>query len=734
MARYIVEDEEGNQFEVEDEEAVQETAPETSWTDRMLETVPFVGTALANSPLGDTFREQAPRAVDNLMGMPGRAINAVGDLLGGGEDMSGEDWLNAGLRGGSMVAGGALGAFGGPAAIPLGVAGGGWLYDRMQEWGTPNPQPFADSLTDLATIDIPDTYAGYGMAKLFPEMGRVSNLYDKEKALRGAVSTNPDDYITSSGRMSVADAIDEVRPTGMLDDPALLKSDNPFSDLSAANKSLQDGLGFEIDQTLDNTNTRVPFQKLDPRRTLDDPEFKTRSEENARSRVANEEFENLSQRSLRNQFGPEKGEALYQEYTQLRSEQAWYKAQQQQMDLDGQLGDPRIPTEIQFANLERKRQVFGDNLNALNGRIAEIEHQISKGSFSASETAAMKRAWDEKRDYGKATEELSDRSTAFGELGNKARTEMYGAVDSPGFESANNAFAASKSLEGPLGNRARVEQFTQKPGMMSRGWDMIKNPIRTMFSDSPYSTGNPNTLLRMSQGQTLPQRAGDWIQGTRGAMNRAAPFAGGATNMLMSPFDAQPTQGIDPAPDALSVNLVPPAPTEVNMDFTVPRSLSVIDPQGVANMFPMFVAPQDIQPLMLQWKSVTASGDKTQMASFLGALSAKYPDFPFQRGAVTGLPSEFDIGDGKARLFSPLDVAQWETQIDKSPLSEDEKALRVMSLRKDGLVIPFSQKANNLDEQLAEMPEGESLATRYLYQTHTFKPRQKNLFGTRRVE
>lgn len=181
-------------------------------------------------------------------------------------------------------------------------------------------------------------------------------------------------------------------------------------------------------------------------------------------------------------------------------------------------------------------------------------------------------------------------------------------------------------------------------------------------------------------------------------------------------------------PIKVSINPLLPDPKQ---GFQLPRNLSSLDPQGVANMIGVMMPPQIAEPLLIQWRKVSQGGTKEQQAEFLGLLVDRYPDFPIQRGPITGLNSEFDMGDGQMRLFSFNDKMKWEDQINNSPLEVDEKAQRVMALRKNGLVVPMDQKLT-LPPNIT--PEPEDRAMDYLMQTYQFAPRQMTGHGSRRVE
>lgn len=157
----------------------------------------------------------------------------------------------------------------------------------------------------------------------------------------------------------------------------------------------------------------------------------------------------------------------------------------------------------------------------------------------------------------------------------------------------------------------------------------------------------------------------------------------------------------------------------------------MLDTQGVANMIGVLMPPQIAEPLLIQWRKVSQGGTKEQQAEFLGLLVDRYPDFPIQRGPITGLNSEFDIGDGQMRLFSFNDKVKWEEQVNNSPLEVDEKAQRIMSLRKTGVVVPMNTK---LAPVAPPKLQPEDRAMDYLMQTYEFQPRERTSTGSRRVE
>jgi hypothetical protein len=203
--------------------------------------------------------------------------------------------------------------------------------------------------------------------------------------------------------------------------------------------------------------------------------------------------------------------------------------------------------------------------------------------------------------------------------------------------------------------------------------------LQSAFSGRPVIR---NGLTQMSIG------LGNGMQG---------PYASAGLTGLLGANDTPGKGGVayaeDLNPAVLSNDLVTPVPKQ---GIAVPRNLNAFPAEAIEMLIAGYAPPEQAAPIIQQWKRVAAGGDKQQMAQMLGALTQAFPDMPFARGQVTGLPSEFDIGDGVARLFAPEDMARWEDQIDQSDLRLDEKAHRVMVLRQSGRVLPMDVNVVNL--------------------------------------
>lgn len=680
---------------------------------------------------------------EKMVGAPGRIVEGFQSLYNLPETLrnaTGTELVNMGGRTAAMVAP----ALAFPPAAPITAPLGGFVYDQANQLlGNTKDTPLKEDLERLIGGDIFDSAVSYGTARATaPVTGAIgkgfSNLYDRDKALLGSISQNPADYAQGvRGQVPLNEAVGRLKGGGMFNDlftdQSLATSKAPFADLYGEVAGQKQLYGQSIDDTLMSSPATVAAGEINPRAALNTSSATSGAITKTRDAISDIEFDNLAKRTLVDKYGAAQGESLFNEYK---------IAQGKLKSLDTKVGKGEF--DIEAGNKPKKPAFFSQDkspISAEEGRslslarqtVNEIEDDVLSSQVPVADVAGLKRAYDAEAGYNKGDAELSRRADAYSDLGNQARDKMYGAMNDPRFEAQNQTYSDLSAVETPLNARQGAEAFTQEPGMLSKTWDAVTSPVKSFFNDKPFSTGTPQTLLRQSLGQTLPQKFGGALQsGAQYAdpyMTRAAPILGG-----MQGLNDIPDIAIQAAPGALTPALTPVPTAPQQQEFTIPRTIETLDTQGFSNLIPMYVAPNDLGPVMYQWKNIAASGDKKKMAQFLGKFSEKYPDFPFQRGAITGLPSEFDIGDGKTRLFSLTDIAAWEDEINRSPLRDDEKALRVKSLRENGLVIPFSQRANNLDKLQENGPADSDPAMTYMLQTHPFTPRERTTMGSRRVE
>lgn len=678
----------------------------------------FLGrTPDAESPSA-SLSQNVNRGINYGLGIAGKVVDGVAGLWDYGQSAAKllypaqfqtpqelQQTLNDGVRfwdttgrGAMSVAGAASFAPAGIPGIGLGSAAGAKLWDSLVSQPLGITQPRENDAELFFTEDVPvgmfSEIGGRGLSKLAGFGGKLTNLYDKEKALRTAISQNPLDELGNRAG-NISEAIDEIRGTGVFDDPALSRSATPMTDLYnnlygeagdfVSRENSQIGkAGRRVGELVDSASGTVPFSEIDPRNIITPAEEASGSAAKAQKGVVKTEFEQAAKQVL--------GEPLFNEYVRAQK------------------------TLKTIHPLQNKPLYDG-----LSAKISEIETMLDNSPMTAREIFNKKVGWAKDAKYSGDFPEVSHRASAYRDLEGSARETLASMVPGDEFAGANSRFEALSNLEGPLDARRTFEVTGRYPNIFERGWNMVRQSLPE-FARGELTMGDARTNIRRYQGTTLPQQIGEAFRSAQGGIEAMRPFI--APSIISAP-EQSPVQ----APSALSVSLNPQNEVVQLTQPIIPRHIDMINPQGISNLLLLNAPEQDAGPLVLQWKNVFASGDKRQIASFLGEVAIKFPDFPFPRGPITGLPSEFDIGDGKSRLFSPMDIMHWEDEIDRSPLREEEKALRVMALRKDGLVVPMTQRMNNLD---ASLSSENGAAVDNVIATYPFARRSMNNIGSRR--
>lgn len=165
--------------------------------------------------------------------------------------------------------------------------------------------------------------------------------------------------------------------------------------------------------------------------------------------------------------------------------------------------------------------------------------------------------------------------------------------------------------------------------------------------------------------------------------------------------------------------------------FTIPRNLSQIDMNSLAMFVAAYAPPEQAGPLIMQARRLQMTGDKMQLGQYITQVARALPNIPLQVGVVTGLSSEFDLGDGVARLLDPTDRAEWERRIEASNLDSINKAVRIKNLHSNF-------QAHRMDEQLnpslLPQPDPVSIGMKRVMETHKFSPRAPTPLGSRKIE
>lgn len=240
-----------------------------------------------------------------------------------------------------------------------------------------------------------------------------------------------------------------------------------------------------------------------------------------------------------------------------------------------------------------------------------------------------------------------------------------------------------------------------------------------LFGSGSNFISEPAEIQRYTQAFKPQGALGNLVGGPAARGAKSFGYTMERSTGLAGSVMGQAATGEFTEPIELLSNLTEPKPV------AIPRNLNQIDAAAIEMLIPSFVETHNAQPLVFQWKRLVAEGDKQKIGDFLGQFSSKYPDFPLQRGAVTGLPSEFDLGDGVARLISPVDIDEYVRRVDASDLPVHEKAERVKQIRQKGI-------AHRFDAQLL-VDSGEVIRSPSS-QGYQFSPRVQTDSGSRKVE
>jgi hypothetical protein len=244
-----------------------------------------------------------------------------------------------------------------------------------------------------------------------------------------------------------------------------------------------------------------------------------------------------------------------------------------------------------------------------------------------------------------------------------------------------------------------------------------------LFGSASNLINEPAEIQRYTKAFTPQGPVGNFMGGAGASGMKSLGYKMRETSGLAGSLGGQSGAGefTEPlkATNELLSNLTEPKPV------AIPRNLNQIDAAAIEMLIPSFVETHNAQPLVFQWKRLVAEGDKQKIGDFLGQFSNKYPDFPLQRGAVTGLPSEFDLGDGVARLMSDRDIGEYVRRVDASDLPVHEKAERVKQIREKGIAHRFDARLLVDNGQVIKSPSS---------QGYQFSPRVQTDSGSRKVE
>lgn len=679
--------------------------------------------------------------------------------------------LGAGALGGYAGAG-LMGLAG--AALPEGLVTGTGLLGRLAapviesfgaNAGAQVPISMMDDSNYLHELN-PATHPvqsaiSYGLPFLAAggrELGRYSNSANREEAMRGVFSQNPQDYVPGPGRMGVPAAVNEVKP--IINDPSIIteaapgvdsftgraSSPKPLSELSQRVSTAKDlagqKVGALVDQ-MDNSGRVVPTAMLDPDAILSSQAGG--SSARGAEAVAKVEYEAMAKRAFVSRAGTQNGTAMYEDFSNTRklsdmrtnpdlfevhpgAEVVYaenptaffeYKAAAQRgATLSKKIasGYGQAADMDELANLNQTMREFDGDIKArLDSRLMQMTREVADSPNGAGLVHRLRQDFDAKAGYPENKGTI--REEQYRAMADTLRGYLQSFADSigigPQFAAANRRYSALAELApqieqtSAIGLRASPAVDSSVMSVRLQGRPPFVTPQIT--GRQVGSAAGHEGLLRTALGQTKSQRLGGFLEGVdvnpvplaalgKTDVDPSTWFSpSGALDGMKFPAQNLPPVQNSPTPQSLATRVRPPT-IPSDGPFLLPRTLTELNPQMVEFSIGNFVPPEMAQPLTFEWKRLLASQDLEGMANFLGTLKTIAPDIPMAPGPITGLPSEFDLGDGRARLFSPMDVIKWRDQIEKSPLREDEKAQRVNALHRDGTVYPNDLRVNDFQD------------------------------------
>jgi hypothetical protein len=645
-------------------------------------------------------------------------------------------------------------------------------YEMVKDIGSPGDDPnigqqFYDNV--VPGLDS-ETALNYGFPMLagaaLGEGGRwLSDKANRPKYLAQSFSQNPANYIDAPGNMPVPDAVARVQslPEDVLN-PSVLSAQNPFGEIDRRLQSVQGITGQRIGSQVESfPDTSAP--RLNPSRVIGLPDdvAATGTQASTVQGVLNQEmpaFESLALQRSGSSLGVDDlnsarkavtaNEGVSSELGQrlkLASQPGvlapdeffeYQAAAKIVNDIEKQLGTKKVlaaagqevddlPVEAYdaLASAHNTMDHFDTRIRQVSsGTVAEAEQSVRSSSLTGPDVLGLKRGYDKAANYEKQALN-TPRQELYGQLGDNARAQLYQQANRAGklepFEREMRKFEGASTLQ-PMAAQRAAEMQARAPNATSEvaGIRTNNNLMPTLFARGQnffQGKQTPEALLRKGLGQKWTQRMGGGMEQVgQVASPRNLAVAG---NVVGTDYTITGQLGVD-------VDALKPLPTP---PMNIPRSVPELmrSPDIVGQLIQEFSAPDQALPRYYQWQRAVSSGDKTEMARFMADMSKMSPDFPLARGQITGLPSEFDIGDGFARLFSEDDKVRWESTIESSQIGEDEKALRLMALRKHSIVMPFGVKLNKPVNPPPVRQNPDS-------QFYQYNERDKNPYGSRKVE
>lgn len=626
-------------------------------------------------------------------------------------------------------------------------SGTDFVIDQINQLlGYEKDTPIQDDIRDTAKNIGQGSLVDLGINTLFRGGGSVLNrvgqtvedIISPAKSKIRVFSGGPSDLDTGIASQKLENVIGRLEETPLHDTAVgIAKSETrtPFTEFGEAMSETGKTLARDVDSFVDQTTKQVSFGDVFDPNALRGLGTGT-DEANWLGRRAAREFDAQASRIL----SPDEMTLLSTaKRDRLAAERALAKS-----SIQGTAPDPSLIQKL-------------TNAEAMESSLTE---KVMGSRLSARDLVNQRKVYDSAAGWGQ------DEMSGIGArrlVADRLRTaeeslieQSLGAEQAAAYRAAKQSQSDLLRVEGPIQSKSQVERRGSPDSLASQELRIgtgiggqVMGRLKNLAAGDPSASDfrrafNPNAMDRsLMVGSQMAQGAGRGLVG----LTNNVPLRGAAGSYMgLSPeneAEASPLDGIGynqvERGGMFKGNGTQFGPRE---GFTFPRVVNDSPEwkQTVNLMLNGFMPPEQAGPLMLQWNKLAASGNREQMAQFLGLVTEQFPDFPFQIGGVTGLPSEFDIGDGLVRLFSDADKAKWEEKVNNSDLSTDEKAIRVRMLRQSGQVVPFDLKIRDRTPQAAPvMSERDSAVMRTpamneMLRYHRFAKRISSPLGSRRAE
>lgn len=601
-------------------------------------------------------------------------------------------------------------------------AGASAGYNSIMDWALENDgsRRANDDFSPLAT-------AGLGLA-LDSALGAAGEIarplnFSFRKMEENAVSKLTDSKLvndafgfpkmeqapfTSQNATPMSDVV--LRNRGEWLDPSVVGARDPFAGIGErlygrpvtlpnGQRSMQGGLldatGQEIDGILQGTQGGITLGEL-----FNSPaslQARTGLTEAASTRGAHQEFFEREWQDELSKFMPVDEVTSYAA-TRTAVERA--------------VGELNGPRPLGVARRDELRNIIATG----RAQLQAVDDVAAQRVISAPELFARKRAYGELGFGDGGTEQEKG---FYRNLADTSRDRLVQLANNPDLEAAMTRYSDMERFRPYLANRFEGSAGITNPPVQMVGGTQGRLGLSARFDSFLGRVPAEERALRMAA--DVDPRGGGFM-GSIGRVGQAvtepgvtAP-AGNLLNFDPMSWQTAPAQAEERAPTNNVVGINSPSNSfEVRPNdkpgFKLPRALRAIQPEGIAQIL-LATDPVNGPMRVDMWDRIVESGDIRQQAQFLSALYRENPHFPLQVGQVTGMGSEFDIGDGKARLFDEMDKAQWLDVIERSALREDEKARRIAMLNADGVVVPMDRKLVQFEPEAPKSPADAALERR----------------------